>query len=44
VEQGKKSLIDILIVGTTIEDLDIKDLQELTKKQRIKISFLPMQI
>ncbi len=30
-EQGKKSLLDALIVGATIEDLDIKDLQELTK-------------
>ena len=31
IEQGKKSLLDALIVGATIEDLDIKDLQELTK-------------
>jgi hypothetical protein len=30
-EQGKKSLLDALIVGATIEDLDIKDLQELAK-------------
>lgn len=30
-EQGKKSLLDALIVWATIEDLDIKDLQELTK-------------
>jgi len=27
-EQGKKSLLDGLIVGATIEDLDIKDLQD----------------
>lgn len=31
-EKGKNSLIDALIVGATIEDLDIKDLQELATK------------
>jgi hypothetical protein len=29
VDQGSESLVDALIVGATIEDLDIKDLQEL---------------
>ena len=28
VEEGKKSLLDGLIVGATIEDLDIKDIQD----------------
>lgn len=31
IEQGSKSLEDALIVGATIEDLDIKDLQELNE-------------
>lgn len=29
VEQGEKSLLDALIVGATVEDLDIKDLEDL---------------
>lgn len=29
IEQGSKSLLDALIVGATVEDLDIKDLNEL---------------
>ena len=28
IEQGSKSLLDAMIVGTTVEDLDIKDLQD----------------
>ncbi|NPA36491.1 MAG: DUF2202 domain-containing protein [Chlorobi bacterium] len=32
VEKGNKSLMDALEVGATIEDLDIKDLEELTAK------------
>lgn len=32
VKQGSTSLMDALIVGATIEDLDIKDLNELTAK------------
>ncbi len=32
VERGKKSLIDALKVGATIEDLDIKDLEEALKR------------
>ena len=31
IEQGSSSLLDALIVGATIEDLDIKDLQELNE-------------
>lgn len=42
-EQWKKSLLDVLIVWATIEDLDIKDLQELTKQQIMKISRLRIQ-
>ena len=32
VEQGESSLLDALIVGATVEDLDIKDLNELSAK------------
>ncbi|WP_456456068.1 DUF2202 domain-containing protein [Thermovibrio sp.] len=32
VEKGKKSLIDALKVGATVEDLDIKDLEEALKR------------
>jgi len=32
VEQGSKSMIDALKVGATVEDLDIKDLEELLSK------------
>ena len=32
VEQGKYSLLDALMVGATIEDLDIKDLQEFSSQ------------
>ena len=32
VQKGQKSLMDALVVGATIEDLDIKDLNELIKE------------
>ncbi len=32
VAQGRKSLSDALVVGATVEDLDIKDLQDLIKE------------
>ncbi len=34
VDQGKKSLVDALIVGATIEDLDIADLDRLMKETK----------
>ncbi len=42
VEQGSKSLVDALIVGATVEDLDIKDLEKLlpkTDNEDIKIAY-----
>lgn len=42
VEQGQRSLVDALIVGATIEDLDIKDLYDLieeTDNRDIKIVY-----
>ncbi len=42
VEQGNKSLIDALVVGATIEDLDIDDLNKLlaqTDNEDIKIAY-----
>ena len=42
VEQGNKSMIDALKVGATVEDLDIKDLEELlpkTDNEDIRIAY-----
>lgn len=41
VEKGNKSLLDALLVGATVEDLDIKDLQDLLEDTQLAdISFV----
>jgi hypothetical protein len=46
VEQGKKSLLDALIVGATVEDLDIQDLEDLkavTDNEDVLIAYENLQ-